>query len=99
MNPKATIRLSSRWPKSRKIRTTSAGLSRKWSITMTLRSSSWSMCTPISSVTLPTTVGSWACTRSITASRTGRGRSRHSRGCSRAHHLVDQLGDLGPEDA
>ena len=96
-NPNPTIRLSSRWPKSRKIRTTSSGLLRKWSITMIFGSSSWSMWTPISSVTLPTTVGSWAWTRSITASRTGRGRSRHSRGCSLPHHLVDQLRDLGPE--
>ena len=64
------------------IRTTSAGSFRKWSITMIFGSSSWSMWLPISSVTRPTTEGSCAWTRSITASRTGRGRSRQSRGCS-----------------
>ena len=61
--PNSTMRLSSRWPKSRKIRTTSAGFSRKWSITMIFGSSSWSMWMPISVVTRPTTDGSCACTR------------------------------------
>ncbi len=82
-NPKATIRFSSFWPKSRKIRTTRAGLLWKWLITMIFGSSSWSMCSPISSVTVRTTPGSWACTRAITACLAARGRSRHSVGCSR----------------
>ncbi len=66
-NPKATIRFSSFCPKSRKMRTTRAGLFWKWLITMIFGSSSWSMCSPISSVTVRTTPGSWACTRPITA--------------------------------
>ena len=93
--PKVTIRLSSRWPKSRKIRTTSEGFSRKWSMTMILGSRIWSMWTPISCVTLPTTLGSWACTRSMTACRTGRGRSRHSRGCSRRMTSSTSCGSSG----
>ena len=83
MNPKATIQFSSRWPKSRKMRTTRAGFSRKCSITMIFGSSSWSMCSPISSVTVCTTSGSWDCTLAMTALRARRGRSRQSAGCSR----------------
>ena len=41
------------------------------------------MCSPIWSVTVLTTAGSWAWTRSMTPCVPDGGRSRHSRGCSR----------------
>ena len=98
MNPKATIRFSSRWPKSRKIRTTRAGFSRKWSITMIFGSSSWSMCSPISSVTVCTTPGSWACTLATTALRARERQVAPERRVLPLHDLLDHPRHLRFED-
>ena len=74
---------------------------RSWRITISLTSSSWSMCAPISSVTARTMSGSCSWTRACTASRTRGGSVAPQLRVLALHDPLDEVADVaarGRED-